>query len=139
MDIQSWTLDDVREILPPSQNLLKSIFPDKIFDKSVFLISSRAQTGAVHTNSTRRTFLNRSQGFLTSFLGVKADWKSYFENYKKKGARISAPIRLPIGEFCVKLDEESFGKGPGPQKRRILFWKFNKKENWEEFWKSEKS
>ena len=65
----------------------------KIFYNFVFLISSRAQTGAVHTNSTRRIFLNRSQGFLTSFLGVKADWKSYFENYKKKGARSSAPDR----------------------------------------------
>ena len=71
----------------------KSRFLKKIFYNLVFLISSRAQTGAVHTNSTRRIFLNRSQGFLTSFLGVKADWKSYFENYKKKGARSSAPDR----------------------------------------------
>ena len=81
-----WTL--TQKIPPPKSRFLK-----KIFDNSVFLISSRAQTGAVHTNSTRRIFLNRSQGFLTSFLGVKADWKSYFENYKKKGARSSAPDR----------------------------------------------
>ena len=86
-------IDDFRYILPPSQNLLKSRFPDKIFDNSVFLIWSRAPAALVHSNSTRRIFLNRSQGFLTSFLGVKADWKSYFENYKKKGARSSAPDR----------------------------------------------
>ena len=71
----------------------KSRFLKKICDNLVFLISSRAQTGAVHTNSTRRIFLNRSQGFLTSFLGVTGKWKSYFENYKKKGARSSAPDR----------------------------------------------
>ena len=71
----------------------KSRFLKKIFYNFVFLISSRAQTSLVYTNSTRRIFLNRSQGFLTSFLGVKADWKSYFENYKKKGARRLAPDR----------------------------------------------
>ena len=82
-----WTL--TQKIPPPP----KSRFLKKIFDNLVFLISSRAQTGAVHTNSTRRIFLNRSQGFLTSFLGVSGKWKSYFENYEKKGARSSAPDR----------------------------------------------
>ena len=48
----------------------KSRFLMKIFDNFVFLISSRAQTSLVHTNSTRRIFLDRSQGFLTSFVGV---------------------------------------------------------------------
>ena len=59
--------------LTPKNPPPKSRFSKKIFDNFVFLISSRAQTGAVHINSTRRIFLNRSQGFLTSFLGVKAD------------------------------------------------------------------
>ena len=116
-----------KKIPPPSP--LKSRFLKKIFYNLVFLISSRAQTGAVHTNSTRRIFLNRSQGFLTSFLGVKADWKSYFENYKKKGARSSAPDRwilCKIGRGIVwegsRTPEISFGKGPGPQKLK-KHWK----------------
>ena len=89
---------------PPPQNLLKSSFPDKIFDNSVFLISSRDQTSLVHTNSTRRIFLDRSQGFQTSFWGVTGKWKSYFENYKKKGARRPAPdqwILCKIGRGIV--------------------------------------
>ena len=109
-------LDDVREILPPSQNLLKSRFPDKIFDNSVFLISSRAQTSFVRTNSTRRIFLDRSQGFLTSFLGVTGKWKSYFENYKKKsgarhpasGSQSASRIRIWIPDLVNRYLRKKF-------------------------------
>ena len=117
------------KICLPPRNLLKSSFPNKIFDNSFFLISSRAQTALVHTNSTRRTFLDRSQGFLTSFLGVKADWKSHFENYKKKGARSSAPdlwILCKIGRGIV---------WEGSRTPEIE----NKYENWENIWISKKS
>ena len=60
-----WTL--TQKIPPLSRGFCKTNY------NLVFLISSRAQTSLVHTNSTRRLFLHRSQGFLTSFLGVKAD------------------------------------------------------------------
>ena len=42
--------------------------------------------------------------------------------------RRKAPgVRLPIGGFCVEFDEESFEKGPGPQKRRKR-WENSKKD-----------
>ena len=47
--------------------------------------------------------------------------------------RRKAPgVRLPIGEFCVKLDEESFGKGPGPQE---LFGKAPGPQKLKKHWK----